>query len=498
MQAIAEETNRESLAAAAPLDVLIVGAGISGISAASHLHRLCPEKTYRIVEARKDIGGTWDLFRYPGIRSDSDMYTFGFDFKPWTNPKAISDGPSIKTYLREAVDENQVSARIDFERRVLRAAWDSGSASWAVTAETADGAEVTYQARMLFMCSGYYNYEQGHIPHFEGQDEFRGQLIHPQHWPEDLDYSGKHVVVIGSGATAVTLVPAMAETAASVTMVQRSPTWVASLPARDAIANFMNAVLPASWAYRFTRWRNIHLQNILYRRARNKPRQTGEALLKRARKYLGESFDVEKHFKPDYDPWTQRLCLVPDADLFHAIRDGKASVVTGKIDRLLPAGLRMADGQEIKADIIVSATGLEMQALGGVEFTLDGVRLDPSQHFLYQGMMISDVPNLVQTFGYINASWTLRADLNSKFFCGLLGKMDEKQANTVIPRLRAGEKDMPAREMISGFNPGYMQRGLARFPRQGDHAPWVNTQNFVQDRKMLSNGPSEDGVLQFS
>lgn len=479
------------------LDVLIVGAGISGISAACHLRQLCPNKTFSILEARDSIGGTWDLFRYPGIRSDSDMHTFGFDFKPWTKPKALADGPSILQYLREAVDEYEVEETIQFGHKVRSAAWESEKSCWTVTSNNKSGEEHRISARVLFMCSGYYNYEAGYLPEFPGIENFKGLVIHPQHWPEGLDYKGKKIAVIGSGATAVTLVPAMAEEAAKVTMIQRSPTYIVSRPGKDKFANFLTRYLPDKLAYRITRWRNIRYQDLVYNRSRTNPARMKQRILAMVIEEMGEDFDVAKHFTPKYNPWDQRLCLIPDSDLFLAIKAGKAEVVTDQIECITQNQVKLKSGTVVEADILVTATGLKLQILGGVEFSKDGKAIDFSDRFYYQGMMFSGVPNLVQTFGYINASWTLRADLNSKFVCRMLQRMDKVGATQCVPVLRESEKDMPGQDWVSDFNPGYMRRSMDQFPKQGDRSPWRNTQDYLLDRRLLGNGPVNDGVLQF-
>jgi cation diffusion facilitator CzcD-associated flavoprotein CzcO len=476
-------------------DVIIVGAGISGISAAAHLEQHCPGKRYLILEAREAIGGTWDLFRYPGIRSDSDMHTFGFRFKPWTHAKAIADGPSILSYLQETVEEYGIAEHIRFNSKVKRASWQDQEACWQLAVENSEGEQTTVSGNLLFMCSGYYRYDKGYTPDFSGIEDFRGELIHPQHWPRDLDYRDKRVAVIGSGATAVTLVPAMAEQAASVTMVQRSPTWIVSRPGKDRLANFLNRVLPEKIAYAITRWRNIHFQNFIYKRARKNPEKVKQTLLKLARKQLGESFDIDRHFTPDYDPWTQRLCLIPDSDLFEALKSGRANVVTGQIRHIEADGIVMQSGERIPADILVTATGLQLQLLGGAEFYVNGEKVDFSQHYSWQGMMLSDIPNLVQTFGYINASWTLRADLNSQFVCDLIREMDARSARKCSARPE--KPDMPARDFITGFNPGYMQRSMHLFPRQSEQPPWRNTQDYLLDRKLLAADPTRDPSLVF-
>jgi len=482
---------------AKPLDLLIVGAGISGISAACYLAQQCPDKNYTILEARDDIGGTWDLFRYPGIRSDSDMHTFGFDFKPWTNPKALADGPSIKAYLNEAIDEYGVRNNIQFGVKVVSANWKDDESEWLVTVKDHEGDEQNLRTRVLFMCSGYYNYDHGYTPDFPGIEKFQGEVIHPQHWPENLDYTGKKVVVIGSGATAVTLVPAMADKAERITMIQRSPTYIVSRPGEDGLAKFLNRILPPKVAYWLVRWRNIRFQNLVYKRSRTNPQKMREQILHLVRKELGEEYPIERDFTPSYNPWDQRLCLVPDADLFKAIKSGKAQVVTGEIDHITESGVKMKSGELVETDILVTATGLELQLFGGVKFYQDGEEISFPSHFTYQGMMVSDVPNLVWTFGYINASWTLRADLNSQFVCEMFQHMDATGTNRFVPRLKEEEKDMPQTSWVQDFNPGYMQRGLHQFPKQGDHQPWHNTQNYLLDRKLLKKGLADDGVLQF-
>ncbi|MBT3530368.1 MAG: NAD(P)/FAD-dependent oxidoreductase [Gammaproteobacteria bacterium] len=479
------------------LDVLIIGAGISGISAACHLRQKCPSKTFAILEGRKALGGTWDLFRYPGIRSDSDMHTFGFNFKPWTNPKSLADGPSILKYLNEAVAEHQLEDQIRYSHRVEKASWSESESCWTVITNNEKGEKESISSRVLFMCSGYYNYDRGYLPDFTGLDDFEGITVHPQHWPEDLDYRNKKVVVIGSGATAMTIVPAMAGKAEKVTMLQRSPTYVASAPGEDRIANFLGKVLPANWAYAITRWRNIRFQNYVYKQSRKNPEKLKNMILKRVRKELNTDFDVDRHFTPSYNPWDERLCLVPDADLFKAINRGDAEVVTAEIECITANGVKLTNGDFLEADMLVTATGLNLQMMGGVEFDSDGEAIDFSQRFYYQGMMFSSVPNLLQTFGYINASWTLRADLNSEFLCRVLDHMDAKGASRFVPVLNEKDENMETKDWVSDFQPGYMKRAMHLFPKQGADAPWHNTQNYLLDRKLLGSGDLEDGVLQF-
>jgi len=479
-------------------DVLIVGAGLSGIGAAVHLHRKCPGKRYVILEGRPSMGGTWDLFRYPGIRSDSDMHTLGYSFKPWREAKAIADGPSILNYVRQTAAEHGVDEHIRYGLRATSASWSSADAAWTVEAlETATGRTVRFTCNFLLMCAGYYSYQQGYTPEFPGRERFRGTIIHPQAWPEDLEYQGKQVVVIGSGATAMTLVPAMAKDVAHIVMLQRSPTYVVSRPDTDIIANGLRAVLPERWAYAITRWKNVALQQFLYNRTRTHPEQVKQKLLDMVRKELGPDYDVETHFTPRYNPWDQRLCLVPNSDLFEAIRSGKASIVTDQIACLTETGIALRSGKQLDADIIVTATGLNLVVLGEMQFTVDGAAVDFAQTWTYKGMMYSGVPNLVTTFGYINASWTLRADLTAEYVCRLLNHMDEHGVRQVTPQLRDTDADMPARPWIDGFSSGYMQRMMHRFPKQGDREPWINPQNYARDRKMIRSAALEDGALVF-
>ena len=480
-------------------DVLIVGAGLSGIGAAVHLHHKCPGKRYVILEGRPSMGGTWDLFRYPGIRSDSDMHTLGYNFKPWRDAKAIADGRAILNYVKEAAAENDVDRHIRYGLRATKAFWSSDGAAWTVEAQrTETGETVRFSGNLLLMCAGYYSYKQGYTPKFEGQEHFRGTVIHPQEWPEDLDYRGKTVVVIGSGATAMTLVPAMARDVGHIVMLQRSPTYVISRPDKDIIANALRKILPEHWAYAITRWKNVALQQFIYNRTRTNPQQVKDKLLDMVRKELGPDYDVETHFTPRYNPWDQRLCLVPNSDLFEAIRSGKASVVTDEIDHFTETGIALRSGKHLDADIIVTATGLNLVVLGEMAFAVDGAPVDFAQTWTYKGMMYSGVPNLVSTFGYINASWTLRADLTAEYTCRLINHMDELGTRQVTPRLRDGDLDMPARPWIDGFSSGYMQRMMHRFPKQGDREPWINPQNYSRDKKMIRFGTLEDGALMFS
>ena len=480
------------------VDVLIVGAGISGIGAACHLQMESPDRTCVILEGRDDIGGTWDLFRYPGVRSDSDMHTLGFAFKPWTAEKSIADGPSIMAYLRETVDEFGLDRFIRFGHLVRTAEWDSGTARWTITAERrADGEQVQFTANFLFMCSGYYSYKEGYTPPFPGIDQYGGTVVHPQAWPDDLDTHGKKVVVIGSGATAMTIVPALAGTASHVTMLQRTPTYVAAGPDRDVVANPLRKVLPDRTAYEITRWKNVRMQQWIYRRTRTQPEKVKSMLLTRVRKALPEGYDVERHFTPPYNPWDQRLCLVPNGDLFAAISRGDASVVTDHIDTFTPTGIRLRSGEELEADIVVTATGLNLVMLGEVHIVVDGEPVDFSHTWSYKGFAYSDVPNLASSFGYINASWTLRADLICSYVCRLLNHMRATGTHQCTPRLRAADADMPARPWIQDFSAGYMERVMDQFPKQGDREPWINPQDYARDKKMFAEAPVDDGVMQF-
>jgi monooxygenase len=477
------------------VDVVIVGAGLSGIGAACHLRDHCPSKRFVILESRASLGGTWDLFRYPGIRSDSDMHTLGFSFKPWRARKAIADGPAILEYMEEAAADYDVHQHIRYRHAVKSASWSSDAARWTVDVEGAEGGQIS--CNFLYMCSGYYSYESGYIPEFEGIDRFEGQIIHPQFWPENLDYKGRRIAVIGSGATAMTVVPSMAKEAGHVTMIQRSPTYVVARPEEDAIANFLRRFLPDSVAYAITRFKNVQLQRFFYQRTRTRPERVKRILLDRVRKALGPDYDVETHFTPRYNPWDQRLCLIPNGDLFEAINNGDVSVVTDQIDHFTKSGVQLQSGEEVEADIVVCATGLNLEVLGGVQFNVDGKPVHFPDTWTYKGMMYSDVPNLVQSFGYINASWTLRADLTSEYVCRLLNRMDELGVRECTPRLREEDRSMPGRPWIDDFTPGYMQRKMHLFPKQGDHAPWRNTQNYTLDKKMIRKGPLEDGALIF-
>ena len=491
------------------VDVLIAGAGLSGIGMACHLTRECPTRTYAIVEARQDLGGTWDLFRYPGIRSDSDMYTLGYDFKPWTSDVSIAPGPMIKEYIRETAEEYDVLRHITFGRRVVGASWDSDTSRWTVTLDHADGAgnptgeTETMTCTWLQMCSGYYSYSNPHRPDFPGEADFGGQIVHPQEWPDDLQtrehLAGKKIVVIGSGATAVTLLPALADEGAHVTMLQRSPTWIFAAPNRNPITIGLRKVLPEKLAYRAIRKINSTRAEWGYSTSRKNPAKLRKMINKQVTKALGDDASlIDPHFTPSYDPWDQRLCLSPDADIFVAIREGRAAVVTDHIETFDATGVVLRSGEHLDADIIVTATGLELLTLGGVTPVVDGVEIDLADTFTYKSFMYSGVPNLGTTFGYINASWTLRADLVARYICRLLNKMEEHGATRVVPVV--SDPDMPQRPYIDGFPAGYMQRKIHLYPKQSDRDPWTAAQSYSYDKKHLL-GPDvevDDGVIEFS
>jgi monooxygenase len=468
-------------------DVIIVGAGLSGIGMAHHLQRLCPWARYTILEACGAIGGTWDLFRYPGVRSDSDMHTLGYSFRPWRDALAIAEGPRILSYIGDTAREAGIDRHIRFDARVTRARWSSAEARWHV--ETEEGA---LACRFLVMCSGYYSYEEGHRPHWDGEEEYGGTIVHPQFWPEGLDWRGKTVAVIGSGSTAVTLIPAMAREAAHVTMVQRSPSYIAALPSQDRIAHFLKRVLPLRTAAGLIRWKNVIIQQFFFHYARRRPKKAKAALLKQVTKEIGA--DQAAHFTPAYNPWDQRLCIAPDGDLFAALRDGKASVVTGQIDRFTREGLRMTDGSEVAADIIVTATGLKVQIAGGAQLLLEDEPIRLADRIGYKGVMFSDVPNFASIFGYTNASWTLKSDLSAAYLCRLLNRMRKRGERVVLPRrdLQVGERP------FLDFTSGYIQRAAGELPKQGDRGPWRLKQSYTADLMNLRYGRLADGVLEFS
>jgi cation diffusion facilitator CzcD-associated flavoprotein CzcO len=496
-------------------DVLIIGAGLSGIDAAHHLQKFCPGKTYVILEQRERIGGTWDLFRYPGIRSDSDMLTMGYSFRPWTLPKAISPGEDIREYITATARDEGIDRNIRFRHEIKRASWSSEDAKWKVEAVSKSGSSgrdedvreeaVTLTCNFLFSCAGYYRYSAGYLPEFPNAGRFQGRMIHPQAWPakvsadgktqENLDYAGKRVLVIGSGATAVTLVPAMAKTARHVTMLQRSPTYVISAPEKDAIANFLRRIMPDMWAYRLSRWKNVGFMTYIYQLSQLMPNFVKRGIIKKARKQLGADFDVETHFTPRYKPWEQRMCLIPDADMFEAIKSGRASVVTDQIETFTERGILLKSGKELEADIIVTATGLAMQAFGGMELSVDGQRVDAGQVLAYKGVMMSGVPNFASVFGYINASWTLKADLICNYVCRLLNFMDRKGVRQVTPK---PQDKSPVAPFVENFTPGYIQRALASWPKQGAKKPWRVYQNYFRDTLALKWTRVDDEGLEFT
>jgi len=472
-------------AAIEALDVLIVGAGISGIDAAFHIQKRLPGKSYAILEDRERIGGTWDLFRYPGIRSDSDMYTLGFPFRPWRGDKAIVEGAEIRGYVEATAREYGIDRRIRFGHAVTKASWSSAEARWTVEAESAEGTR-RFACAFLYLCAGYYDYAGGYRPHWPDEERFEGRIVHPQHWPEDLDHAGKNVAVIGSGATAVTLVPALARTAAHVTMVQRSPSYVVARPARDALARWIGPGL--------TRAKNVALSSFFFNLARKRPAKTRARLIEMAAGELPAGYDVDRHFSPGYNPWEQRLCLVPEGDLFAAIRDGKASVATGAIERFTPRGLLLGGGEEVEADIVVTATGLVVRLMGGVALDVDGVAADPAGRLVYKGMMLEGVPNLAFAFGYTNASWTLKCDLTARYLCRLLRHMDHRGLRVATPRV-AG----PAVEAqpLLDFSSGYIARAAGLLPKQGQRMPWRVPQNYFRDVLTLGLGRVADREMEF-
>ncbi len=473
-------------------DVVVVGAGLSGVGASVHLGKHCPDKSYVILEAREAIGGTWDLFRYPGIRSDSDMYTLGYAFKPWTEQKAIADGPSIRAYVNDTARDYGIDKHIRFKQSVRRISWDSHAARWTVEVEH-EGVLKRYETKFVLMCAGYYRYDHGYLPDFPGYERFKGRVVHPQHWPEDLDYANKRVIVIGSGATAVTLVPSMADKAAHVTMLQRSPTYMISMPAVDKLAHGLRRILPAQAAYDVIRFLRITMQQLFFRLARARPKRTRERLLGLVEDQIGPDA-VRKHFTPRYNPWEERLCLVPDNDMFAAIKEGKASVVTDQIESFTEKGVKLKSGQELEADIIVTATGLALQMLGGAEVFVDGKKVETGQSYAYKGAMLSDVPNLAFVFGYTNASWTLRADLISEYVCRLINYMDEYGLASATPRV--GARRLEERPFVD-FSSGYFKRVAHLLPKQTTTAPWKQNQSYLHDLMDLRFGAVEDGVLEF-
>jgi cation diffusion facilitator CzcD-associated flavoprotein CzcO len=476
------------------IDVLIIGAGLSGIGGACHLRRNSPDRSFMILESREASGGTWDLFRYPGIRSDSDMYTFGYGFKPWSDKSSIADGHKILSYIREAAAEYDVEQHIRYQHKVVSASWSSTQSRWLVTAERGDtGEQVTISCQFIFSCSGYYDYDQGYTPEFAGIDNFKGQVIHAQHWPEQLDYQGKRVVVIGSGATAVTVVPAMSQDTASLVMLQRTPTYIASVPKEQPLAETLRKWLPDSWVFRLIRWKQVLFQIYLYQLSRRNPQRLRKYLLGLVRKEMGPDYDVDTHFTPDYNPWDQRLCGVPDGDLFTAIRENRAEVVTDHIDQFNKEGIHLKSGKQLDADIVVLATGLNLKFAGGVQYSVDGKVLDFAEHFIFRGMMFSGLPNMAFTVGYTNSSWTLKADLTGQYVSRLLNKMARHSYTAVTPRLTGEVEEMP----LLDFDAGYVLRSRESFPKQGNRLPWKNYQNYIRDFIGLRFGRQNDDELEF-
>jgi len=474
-------------------DIIIVGAGISGIAAGYNLQKSCPNKSFAILEGREALGGTWDLFKYPGVRSDSDMHTLGFRFRPWIHKKAIADGPSILKYLNETVDDYNLREKITYNQKVIASNWVSDSSIWELTVDD-NGQEISMSCNFLFLCGGYYSYDKPYMPDFPGMDEFNGRVIHPQFWDESLDYSNKKVVVIGSGATAVTLVPAIAESAKQTTMLQRSPSYVISAPAEDSWNNALNKIFPVKFTYFVIRWKNILRTIIGFYLSRKYPERIKERLINLVREELGQDFDVEKHFTPSYKPWDQRMCLVPDGDLFSAIKDNRANVVTDTIDTFTPTGILLNSGNEIEADIIISATGIELNALNDINVSVDGVKVEANRKLSYKGMMFSGVPNLAISFGYVNSSWTLRADLTCEYVCRLINTMDKEGCAACSP-----EEDLNAlvEDDYIDFTSGYVQRALDRLPKQGKKSPWRNYQNYLLDIFYVRLFSIKDSTLRF-
>ena len=476
------------------VDVVIIGAGLSGIGAACHLEHNNANKSYAVLESRAAMGGTWDLFRYPGIRSDSDMHTLGYSFKPWQHRRAIADGPAILDYIRETAREYRVDRHIRYNQQVTKIIWDSDSATWTLHIKQLGKRESQITCHFIYSCTGYYRYDQGYSPQFPGADQFKGQIIHPQHWPKTLDYAGKRVVVIGSGATAITLVPSMAETAAHVTMLQRSPTYVVSRPSRDKFALVLNKYLPSKLAYLITRWKNVSMQALIFQLSRRRPDQMKANLMNWTRMELRNSVDVDKHFNPKYNPWDQRLCLVPDSDLFKSLREGSSSVVTDHIKTFTKTGIKLASGDFLKADIVISATGLELLAMGGIDIVVDGKNISLPDTLGYRGMMLSDVPNFALAAGYTNASWTLKCDLTSKYVCRLLKHMDRHGYHYCVPRNNDPELQ---RVDFLDLASGYVERAIDKFPKQGHRSPWRLYQNYLWDIVSLRFGAMRDKALEY-
>ena len=478
--------------AAHHFDIVIVGAGISGIGTAYHLQQKCAQKSYVILEGRESLGGTWDLFRYPGIRSDSDMLTMAYSFKPWGDTKATAEGAEILSYVRETAEENGITDHIHYNKRVVSANWSSEYALWTVQTTAGD----SYTCNFFLMCAGYYSYEKGYTPEFKGHERFGGTIVHPQAWSDDLNYEDKQVVVIGSGATAVTLIPKLAEKAKHVVMLQRSPTYMRATPNQDSVAAAMRKILPNKVAYNITRWKSILLGNFFYRRTRTHPEKTKKMLLDMVKDELPEDYDIDTHFTPSYFPWDERICLVPDGDLFTAIREGTASVVTDHIDSFTETGIALKSGEHLDADIVVTATGLNLEVMGGIDFIVDGKSVDFAQTVSYKGMMCSDVPNMVLVFGYINASWTLGVDLTANYICRVINHMDKAGVRFCVPRYDESE-GKATQPWVKDFSSGYMQRSMHLLPKQGNSDPWTNSQDYMRDRKIIGKAPVDDGVLAF-
>jgi len=479
------------------VDVLVVGAGLSGIGVGYHLKQFQPGRTFAIIDSRDAIGGTWDLFRYPGVRSDTGLHTFGYGFKPWTGDNAIADADEILDYLQETIDENDLGRHICLGHKVVKADFSKTDERWTVSLERLnDGTQVEVTARILFSAAGYYDGDQGYAPHFEGQEHFAGQIVHPQAWPEDLDYAGKKVVVVGSGATAVTLLPSLAKTADHVTMLQRSPGYVIPVPRQDPIANTLRRWLPDMTAYRIARSLNTSLQNLVYRSSRRFPKQM-RALIRRINaKALPVGYDVDTHFNPAYEPWDQRMCVVPDNDLFRVISQGSASVVTDRVVRFTKTGILLESGTQLEADIVVTATGLNMVPFGKIELNVDGQKVNLPDHVVYKSLMVNDIPNFIFTMGYVHLAWTLKADLVARWFCRLLAHMDEHGYSTAMPVLN--DPEMPRKPLIGAVNSGYVSRGVPLFPKVGTRGPWVVTQNYNRDRALMGKGPIEDASLHYT
>ena len=476
------------------VDVLVIGAGLAGIGSACQLRRNMPELSLAILEARAVSGGTWDLFRYPGIRSDSDMYTYSYGFKPWTDKSAIADGDKILNYIREAADEYDLNQHIRYNHKVVSAHWCSQDKLWTATVVRSDGEEqLAIRCRFILSCTGYYDYEQGYTPEFDGIDDFQGEIVHPQFWPEQLDYNDKRVVVIGSGATAVTLIPSMANDTASLVMLQRSPTYIANVPAEDPWLKPLSKFMPNSWVFRSIRWKKVLLQQYIYRLSRKKPRGLRRYLLNQVREELGPDYDVDTHFTPNYNPWDQRLCAVPDGDMFAAIREGKAEVVTDHIDHFNSSGITLKSGNQLDADIVVIATGLKLKFGGDIAYRIDGEEIDPTERFVYRGMMLEGVPNLAMSVGYTNSSYTLKTDLIAKYVCGLLKKMKRGGYSYVIPTLSGEMKEVP----LLDFDAGYVLRARDIMPKNGDRKPWKNNDSYTKDYASLEFNLNKYSELEF-